>query len=446
MMKRSLNSALIRWKEKEQRKPLLLEGARQVGKTWLLKEFSRTHFQQSVYIDFSEHPEYSDLFEKNLDPKRIISEMELIFDMTIDLEKTLIVFDEVQLCPKAITSLKYFFEAFPKAFICASGSLLGIGLSTGNFPVGKVQREVLFPMTFFEFLDALGEQRLIQFLMAIEIKDGQEELPALIHDRVLENYKLYLVTGGLPEVVDTFVQQHSSLKQAFQSIRALQKSLIQSYMDDIAKHSGNLKAIRISSLLKNIPEQLARETQGKKFVFKGVLPKHSNYNTLEGPMEWLNKAGLIHRVPICQKARLPLMSYTKENTFILYLFDVGLLGAMLDISPVTLYKYDFGQQKGFFAENFVLQELMAHLGQPIYSWNENTAEIEFLITGEDGPLPIEVKAGLNTKAKSLKVFKGKYGPSRSILYSTRSIISSHQGDLHLPIYLCSQTSRYQSFG
>lgn len=296
-------------------------------------------------------------------------------------------------------------------------------------------------MTFTEFLDALGEIRLLSALKAIDVSSYDGSVSSVVHDKAFDLYKEYLIVGGLPEIVEAYVHQRSSLSRTYKTVRNLQKTLLRSYMDDIAKHSGNLKAVRISSLFNNIPEQLAKESSGRKFVFKGVLSSHSNYANLEGPLEWLERAGLIHRLPICHKARLPLMSYTKENTFILYIFDVGILGAMLDISPLTLHRYDFGQQKGYLAESFVLQEMRASLEGPIYSWAENTSEIEFLITREDNLLPIEVKAGINKKAKSLKVFKEKYSPTTSLLLSSNGAASSQGGSTHMPIYLASEIHR-----
>ena len=440
-MKRQLEQVLIKWKCQEERKPLLLEGARQVGKTWLLREFGKNHFGQFILLDFAEHPEYSKLFEKNLDVKRIISEIELKTDIEIDMNTTLIVFDEIQSCPNAITALKYFYESYPNAYICASGSLLGIGLGTGGFPVGKVQRETLYPMIFTEFLEALGEKRLLSALRNINVSIDDDTVSPTVHEKALDLYKQYLIVGGLPEVVKVYIDQRNNLSRAYKAVRDLQNTLIRSYMDDISKHSGKLKAVRISSLFKNIPEQLAKESSGRKFIFKGVLDSHSNYANIEGPLEWLNRAGLIQRVPICYKARLPLMSYTKENTFILYLFDVGILGAMLDIAPLTLYRYEFGQQKGYIAESFVIQEMRANHDGPIYSWAENTSEIEFLITHEDSVLPIEVKAGINKKAKSLKVFKEKYNPPASLLLTCRDNASTKMGSIHMPIYLSSEIYR-----
>jgi uncharacterized protein len=440
-MKRSLLNTLVDWKNQAQRKPLLLEGARQVGKTWLLEHFGENNFSNVLLLDFAQNPELSKLFDQNLEPSRILGELEFFANRRIDIDSTLLIFDEIQICPNALTSLKYFYKAYPTAYICASGSLLGLGLGATNFPVGKVQRAILYPMSFLEFIEACGEKLLVNAIQNIDLNQKDGTIGPLLHEKAFDLFKQYLNIGGLPEVVATFIEHRRSLFQAYQKVRTLQKELLRSYMDDIAKHAGNLKAIRISSLFNNIPEQLAKEKVSSKFVFKGVLSSQSNYANLEGPLEWLNRAGLVHRVPICHKARIPLMSYTKENTFILYLFDVGILGAMLDLSPTTLHQYDFGQQKGFLAENFVLQELLCSGQDSIFSWAENTSEIEFLIIHNDHLLPIEVKAGLNLKAKSLKVFKEKYQPPASLLLSARDYLSHHDGHVQLPIYTCSQIGK-----
>lgn len=432
-MKRNIERVLVDWKERKERKPLLLQGARQVGKTYTLENFGREHYLNYVLLDFARNSELNSLFEQNLDPKRIIQDIGLFFDVDISMENTLLIFDEIQLCPNALTSLKYFYKEFPCGHICASGSLLGIGLSETNFPVGKVQREFLHPMSFYEFLDGIGEKRLALALKTIE-QNGV--ISDLIHQKAAGLLNEYLIVGGLPEVVSVYADNRDSLNNAYKLVRKLQNSLVLSYLDDIAKHSGKLKAIRIAALFKNIPDQLAKENKNsKKFVFKGVLPNNSNYVNLEGPIEWLSQAGLIHRVPICNRSQLPLSAYTKANHFVLYLFDVGILGAMLELDPVVLRKFGFGQFKGFIAENFALLEFMASEKNTIYSWRENSAEIEFLLNIGEEIIPVEVKAGINTKAKSLQVFKEKYKPQRSLLLSGLPKEQGGSSNMRLPLYL-----------
>jgi len=434
-MKRTFWNTLIEWKAQSARKPLLVQGARQVGKTWILKRFGETQFKHCILLDFAENRELNGFFKPNLKPERILTDLGLYLGEDIALENTLLIFDEIQLCPEALTSLKYFCEQYPVAFICATGSLLGIGLSEQNFPVGKVQREWLHPMSFFEFLAAM---EMAAFADALQ-SAGQNRTPMSppIHEKAFGLFKEYMACGGLPEVVKTYIGLRDTRVAAFQAARSLQKELVRSYMDDIAKHSGKLKAVRIAGVFRNIPEQLARETNGiRKFIFKDVLPGKSTYDELEAPIEWLAQAGLIHRVPVCRTIRQPLAAYTEKNAFMLYLFDVGLLGAMLDLDSSVLYQYDFGQFKGFLAENAVLNEMQCGGIETIYTWREGTAEIEFVIA-EGGAIPIEVKAGVNTKAKSMRVFRQKYTPKLAVLLSAQGANQHDNGFLHAPLYLAS---------
>ena len=332
------------------------------------------------------------LFTPDLKPKRILTDLSIYLNRDISLDNTLLILDEIQLCPEALTSLKYFYEEFPSAAICASGSLLGLGLSTQNFPVGKVQREWLRPMSFFEFLDAVGETALRRALQEAGLQ--QNRISPALHQKAFGFLKEFMITGGLPEVIKQYINLRDTRVAAFQAVRKLQRGLTDSYLDDMAKHAGSLKAIRIASVFKNIPEQLARDTSGgRKFVFKDVLSGRSTYDVLEGPIEWLIKAGLVHRVPICRTVQTPLAAYTEKNAFVLYLFDIGLLGAMLSLDPATIYRYNFGQFKGFLAENVVLTEFMVSGHEPVYTWRSNTSEIEFLISTEGHITPVEVKAG-----------------------------------------------------
>lgn len=435
-MKRSFWNTLTQWKNAPLRKPMLVQGARQVGKTWILKQFGQTQFKHCILLDFAENKELNGFFEPNLKPDRILTELGLYLGADITLEDTLLVFDEIQRCPEALTSLKYFYEKYPEAYICASGSLLGIGLSEQNFPVGKVQREWLFPMSFFEFLDALEEEALGNALQAAAKKQTAVSSP--IHRKAFGLFREYLICGGLPEVVETYIGLRDRRVAAFQAARSLQKELVESYLDDIAKHAGKLKAVRIASVFRNIPQQLARETTGiRKFVFKDVLSGKSTYDELEAPIEWLARAGLIRRVPICRTVRQPLAAYMEKNAFMLYLFDVGILGAMLDLDSSVLYQYDFGQFKGFLAENAVLNELACGGVDPVYTWREGSSEIEFLITFNGAPVPLEVKAGINTKAKSMRVFRQKYSPELAVLLTAQGANQQDHGLLHAPLYLAS---------
>ncbi|OGV85418.1 MAG: hypothetical protein A2340_04745 [Lentisphaerae bacterium RIFOXYB12_FULL_60_10] len=433
-MKRAFWKTLIAWKQAPERKPLLVQGVRQVGKTWILREFGRTEFADCVFLDFAEDKTLRGLFAPDLQPKRILTDLSVYLNRDISLDRTLVVFDEVQLCPEALTALKYFCETYPTAWICASGSLLGLGLSEQNFPVGKVQREWLRPMSFFEFIEALGEKALRDALSTAAV--AMTELSPAIHAKAFGLFKEYLITGGMPEPVQRYATLRDTRVAAFQAVRSIQRELIDSYLDDIAKHAGSLKAVRIAAVLNSIPAQLARETTGvRKFLFKDVVSGRSTYDVLEGPIEWLVRAGLIHRVPICRTIQQPLAACAEPNAFMLYLGDTGLLGAMLHLDPAVIHRYDFGQFKGFMAENAVLNELLCAGRGPLFTWRGTTAEIEFLLSSDDRIIPIEVKAGLNTKAKSMQTYRSAHKPEKAILFSGLGANQLDRGLLHAPLYL-----------
>lgn len=435
-MNRSFWQTLTAWKNAPERKPLLLQGMRQVGKTWILREFGRLEFAHCVLLDFAADKTLRGLFAPDLQPKRILNDLSVYLNRDISLGDTLLVFDEVQLCPEALTALKYFCEAYPQAWICASDSLLGLGLSEQNFPVGKVQRAWLRPMAFFEFLEALGETSLRDALSTAAAAPTQ--ISPAIHGKAFGLFKEYLITGGMPEVVQRYARLRETPVAAFQAVRALQRELIDSYQDDIAKHAGALKAVRIAAVLNSIPTQLARETTGvRKFLFKDVVPGRSTYDVLEGPIEWLVRAGLVHRVPICRAVRQPLAACADPGAFMLYLADTGLLGAMLHLEPAVIHRYEFGQFKGFLAENAVLNELLCAGHGPLFTWRGTTAEIEFLLPCGERIIPIEVKSGVNTKAKSMRTYRQRYSPEKAILFSGLGVNQFDHGLLHAPLYLAS---------
>jgi predicted AAA+ superfamily ATPase len=439
ILERKIKKFLQEWKQSSDHKPLLLQGARQVGKTYSLEQFGRQEFKKYFLFDFMENPSLNKVFEQDLLPERILRDLGILMNDDIDLDHDLIIFDEIQQCPNALTSLKYFAQKLPNAYIAATGSLLGLGLSENAFPVGKVDRMNLYPMDFEEFLMALDQKRLIDYITSLSVKYPINEA---VHLKIWTYFKYYMICGGLPEIVEKFIEKVETPSEGFRIVRKRQKELIKDYLDDIAKHSGKLKSVRIEAVFKNIPIQLAKETSGiKKFVFKDVLPNNSRYALLEGPIEWLIRAGLILKVPICNKAVMPLQAYTDEKKFKLYMFDIGILGCMIDLSPQSIFSYDYGSYKGYFAENVVLTEMVAQLEKTIYSWTRNSSEIEFLTVYSENIIPIEVKAGLNTKAKSLKVFNEKYSPKSSILFSGRPIYSFRDNRMQLPLYLAGWVKR-----
>jgi len=445
-MKRYIITQLINWKKENKRKTLLLQGARQTGKTYILKAFGKKYFKNTHYFDFMSNPELGKIFEKNYNTDRIILELEFFLNKKIEIEKDLIIFDEIQESSFALTSLKYFTENYTNSYLCASGSFLGLSLSNSSFPVGKIITKVLYPMSFNEFLIAMDEKIALGILDKFQIslkdsnniishKNNEDIISEFIHQKIWELYKYYMITGGMPEVVKLFKDSNKKhLNETFKNIRVLQKELFNNYLDDISKHSGKIKSIKIQAVLKNIPIQLAREDKTvNKFIFKDILNSNSRYSELEAPIEWLVKAGLVLKVPICNNAISPLKAYADKKRFKLYIFDIGILGAMLELSPKKIYDYNYGSYKGYFAENIVLQELTTKYGKQFYSWQKNTSEIEFLTEIEDEIVPVEVKAGINTKAKSLSVFKKTYLPKRTILLSANPFEDKYP--TRFPLYL-----------
>ena len=437
-MYRKILTDLTRWKSKTDRKPLILTGARQVGKTYSLKAFGKSEYPKAHYLNFEAEVLLEKIFEKDFKPARIISEINFHLGTSINIEHDLLIFDEIQNAPRAITSLKYFAEEMPQLSLCCAGSLLGLHLNESHFPVGKVNFLAMAPMSFEEFLLATDDERSFHFLDQYTLQDA---VPPLIHDHLWQALKSYLVVGGLPEVVLAFASQKHNTFQAFENTRVIQHDLITAYLADVAKHSGKINSMHIDRLWKNIPAQLARTQDGSasKFIFKNVVPGVHGYERLVGAIDWLKMAGLVYKLPIVNKAWLPLQAYSDESIFKLYLFDIGLLGALGGVTPKLLIDFDFGSYKGFIAENFVLQEMNTAAILNMVAWKEKTAEVEFLFDFDGKVLPIEVKSGWVTHAKSLKVFAEKYHPPYRITLSAKNVsVDKTNGILHLPLYLASR--------
>ncbi len=434
-MKRFLLTKLQQWKKKPHRKPLLLQGARQVGKSYLLETFGRDEFTACHCFNFEHQPDLSTIFEQNLDPDRILNELSLAANSSIRPQSDLVIFDEIQECPKALNSLKYFQERKPEQALCCAGSLLGITLSSESFPVGKVDPLHLHPLNFQEFLIATGEERLVNILE--QARSGRP-IPEIGHSRLWELTKDYYVTGGMPEAVKRYIELREDRFTAFSEVRKLQQSLLSGYFKDVAKHAGKINSMHIASVFENIPMQLAanREASVKRYLFKDAVPGKKGFVGLRGPINWLEKAGLILKVKVCNRAEIPLELFCKPNMFKLFLFDIGLLGTMLGIPPSILLKEDYGTAKGYFAENFVAQELTAAGIQPLYSWTERNSEIEFLRMRNDKIVPVEVKAGTRTQAKSLQQFIRKYSPEEAVIVSARPPLQRPASVIHyVPLYL-----------
>ncbi len=439
-MKRLMMQSLLKWKDSKDRKPLILKGVRQVGKTWLLKKFGETSFSNYHYVNFEKNPGLSKIFEQDLSPQRILNELSFHLGKPIDIHKDLVIFDEIQEVPKALTSLKYFCEECRELAICGAGSLLGIHLNSGSFPVGKVTFLALKPMTFEEFLMANDDEKSLQFLH----HPTQNSIPEVVHEHLWQRLKHYFIVGGLPEVVSSYLLHKEDPFTAFSKAREKQKDLVLSYYADIAKHSGKVNAMHIDRILNSIPSQIQQTQDGSisRFKFKGVVPGISHYDRLAGAIDWLENAGLLIKIHIVNTGYLPFKGYSKESFFKLLLFDVGILGIMTNLPPKTILDYDYGSYKGYFAENFVAEEFIGAGQEALFSWQEANSEVEFLLEVDGSVVPVEVKSGSVTKAKSLSKFAEKYNPPVQVILSgKRPSLEKAGRNQCFPLYLAGKLTQ-----
>lgn len=434
-MKRLLYKNLLEWKNSRYRKPLLLQGTRQVGKTYLLKEFGAAEFKRVHYINFEKREDIHHLFKENLDVQRIIDNLSLILNRGINTREDLLIFDEIQECPEAITSLKYFNEDMKELALCCAGSHIGVSAGKKSFPVGQVDFLTLFPMNFEEFLTAVNRRKA----KVLADFSGESVIPEVIHRQLWKELKNYYVTGGLPEAVQRYIdlRESGNLYQALTAVRRVQQGILQGYRSDFAKHAGKENAAHINRVFDNIPVQLSKNIDASvsRYRFKGVIPEKTKFSQLEGPIDWLLKSGLIIKVFMVNKPALPLKSFSKDNTFKLYLFDTGLLGCMLDLPLDSILNQDYGQYKGYYAENFVAQEFIAAGSKNLFSWAGRNSEIEFLRVIDNKIVPVEVKSGLRTKARSLSVYVDKYSPELRIKISALNLHRENHRLHNYPIYL-----------
>ena len=425
-MKRAAYQDLLAWKINPFRKPLLVQGARQVGKTWLLKEFGCQEYDSCAYFNFEETPKLSSLFEGDLQPGKILETLSAYQSQAIVPAKTLIFFDEIQACPRALTSLKYFCEQAPEIHLVAAGSLLGVSVGkTTGFPVGKVNFLTLFPLSFFEFLEALGEASLLDLLKK---NITLEPLAELLHDKLSSLLRIFLFTGGMPEVVQNYRQTRD-----FMTARGIQKEILNAYQRDFSKYTTATQAVRVSEIWRSIPSHLAREN--KKFKYSDVR-KGGRASQFESAVEWLRTAGLMYVATNVTAARLPLAGYEDHGRFTAYLLDCGLLGAMIDVPPriITMGDDSFSEYNGAFVENFVATELARNSEGALHYWiSEGIAEVDFLVTHENEVLPLEVKSGLNRAIKSLWVYADKFKPARVYRASPRNF-ECRDNFLNIPLY------------
>lgn len=395
VMKRNAIKELYEWKENNDRKPLVILGARQVGKTWLMKEFGKEAYKKCAYVNFEDNDDLRGMFEHDFDIQRIIANLQWATDVTID-EDTLIILDEIQEAPRGITALKYFQEKAPQYHVIAAGSLLGIAMhKNDSFPVGKVDFMNLYPLSFYEFLNAVGEKKMVDLLQA---KDWT--MLTMVRAKFEERLRQYYFVGGMPAAVLAFVNDGDLNK-----VRTIQKSIIEAYERDFSKHAPAIEVPRIRMVWHSIPSQLSKEN--RKFVY-GMIKEGARAKDFELAIEWLKDAGLIYKVNRCKKAQLPLAAYEDFSAFKMFLSDIGLMGAMSNIPVQSLLNGNmlFSDFKGALTEQFVLQQMKTNQSLSIYYWSADNSrgEIDFLVQQEEKVIPIEVKAEENLQAKSLRMF------------------------------------------
>ena len=401
-MKRNIYQQLIAWKRSDRRKPLILKGARQVGKTYLLEKFAQREYEDYLYIDFDEKPQMGSFFEEDLDPERILKDLSLYFKKKIFPGKTLLVFDEIQECPNALNSLKYFCQKKNEYHVAAAGSLLGVKLSKG-FPVGKVNFLHLKPLSFFEFLDALNETELRELLKKMSIVKA---LSLPFHHKLIKLLKYYFIVGGMPEAVAHYVENDD-----LENVRAIQKEILDAYTLDFTKHAPKNEMMKIMEVWNLVPSQLAKEN--KKFIFTAIS-KSARASYYEAAVQWLVDAGLIVKSYRVSVPNLPLNTYADRHAFKVFVLDTGLLGAMSGLDPDVLLKDNqlFKEFKGALTENYVTQELYNAHDDDLHYWTSTgIAEVDFITAFKQKIYPLEVKASVSKQKKSLLVYGKKYNNS-----------------------------------
>ena len=428
-MERKAMESLVQWKKSKRRKPLIIKGARQTGKTWLMKEFGKQYFKYTAYVNFDNNEYMKDVFDMDYNIERILMAVNIETGVKIVPEETLIIFDEIQENPRAIASLKYFCENAPEYPVIAAGSLLGVAIHKGvSFPVGKVDTMKLNPLSFREFLRAVGEHGLEAL-----ISERNFELMNAFREKYVDWLKKYYYIGGMPEVVQAFVENKD-----FTEVRYLQNKIIEMYEDDFSKHTTENELPRIRMVWNSIPMQLAKEN--KKFFF-GKIKEGARAKDFEIAIEWLQDCGLIKKVYNVNKPAVPLKAYIEFSAFKLYLLDVGLLGALSELDARTILDGSaiFMEFKGALTEQYVLQQLIADTQYTPYYFTETKSEgeIDFVIQKELQIIPIEVKAEENLKAKSLRVYYEKYKPQTAI----RTSMSNYREQdwlVNMPLWTVSQ--------
>lgn len=437
-MERSVMKDLLAWKEKKNRKPLMLLGVRQCGKTYIVKEFGKRHFEDAAYFNFEGNEALNSIFNYDFDVNRIINELGMISDNMIVPGKTLLIFDEIQSSPNAITSLKYFCENMPELHVIAAGSLLGVSLKRDglSFPVGKVERITMYPLSFEEFVIANGDKKLIE---GVKYLDKHREIPLLYTEPLRKHLQNYYIIGGMPAVVASWISSHS-----YEEAEKIQAEIIEDYENDFAKYAPFKEVTKIRQIWHSIPEQLARENN--KFVFSHVK-QGGRARELEDALEWLIDAGLVYKQKLVEKPELPLSYMADDTSFKVFMSDVGLLRYKSNVYYKTILDGDdrYVRFKGAIAENYVLNELIKN-NLPCYYWKSgNQAEVDFLTEEKGYMIPIEVKSADNTRAKSFSGFISRYSPKIGFKVSLKNVGDSLNKETiiySLPLYMIWRIKEY----
>ena len=433
-MKRIAYNRLTEWKNSSNRKPLLLQGARQVGKTYLVNEFGKKEYEHFITLNFEENPGLKTLFEEDLNPITILDNIGIYIGEKLTSQNTLLFFDEIQLVPEILTSLKYFYEKAPEYHIIAAGSLLGVSIGKpSSFPVGKVNFLTMYPMSFIEYLWASRENLIAEKITTIK---KNKSLPEAIHDKLIKHYKQYLFTGGMPEVLQSYIDNKN-----IRLVREVQIEILEAYKRDFSKYADKTQAIKTAEVWQSIPFQLAKEN--KKFKYSDVRKK-ARASTFEHTIEWLKSAGLINLAYNVSTPKIPLQGYADYLKFKVYLLDTGLLGALLNLSSTVIISPDdiFREYNGAFIENYVAQELTVQGFSPLFYWtSKSDAKVDFLLQKENTVYPIEVKSGTSLNLKSLRSYADQYDPESIFRTSPRNF-SKSGNFVNIPLYAVSNFKFY----
>lgn len=432
IIRREILSQLIKWRDSKNRKPLILQGARQVGKTWALKQFGKNHFENVAYFNFDEQVELKQFFAHTKDVTRIIQNLSLVHGKAIIPDKTLIILDEIQECNDALNSLKYFNENAPQYVVVCAGSLLGVALSRGaSFPVGKVDFISVYPVTFREFLGS-ADSKLLDYL---DNKSDLEPIPDLFFTQLVDRFRMFYISGGMPEAIVALLEN-----QDVEQTQQVLNNILNAYQLDFSKYTENHLIPKLTHVWNSIPSQLAREN--KKFIYQTVKPG-ARAREYEDALLWLSQAGLIYRIFLCKKPALPLSAYDDLLAFKVYLSDVGLLRRLSALDPIAIREGNrlFIEFKGALTENFILQSLIIQFDQtPRYWTSGNQAEIDFIIQFQNDIIPIEVKADENVASKSLSVFNKEFDPKYRIRFSLKNL--KQDGNLlNIPLFMVDYTKK-----